>query len=243
MSITETPSKIEKILQDAAVSRLLLSFANLYCSRLRSNPFRIFRVCAGRFQKDKDSEADFIRFGLGDKTLYCHGFYAIGRFEPYFFGRCGFKILPEFSGERPIAPYEDPLNPGKLISVDHGFTGMVDAGEITFRQVPPFIRVTRLASACLPSPLFPPQNKWFLMIFFSYKPDTDVVYSDLGFMLVGWAIEKICGMGSGSEAIDHFVLKPLQLTETGFRPLSRDWTSLLASGGRNCSDRYLCGSA
>src|SRR5215204_1261568 len=44
------------------------------------------------------------------------------------------SVLPEFSGVRPIQPYENPLDWGKTVSVtDH--PGTVNAEKITFRNL------------------------------------------------------------------------------------------------------------
>ncbi len=43
------------------------------------------------------------------------------------------KVLSEFGGRRPIAPYPDPLRPSYFIEVAPHSAGEVDAGTITFR--------------------------------------------------------------------------------------------------------------
>ena len=44
------------------------------------------------------------------------------------------SVLPEFSGVRPIQPYEDPLDWGKTVSVTDQ-PGTVDADKVTFRNL------------------------------------------------------------------------------------------------------------
>src|SRR5688572_8055688 len=44
------------------------------------------------------------------------------------------SVLPEFSGMRPIQPYENPLDWGKTVSVTKQ-AGTVDADKVTFRNL------------------------------------------------------------------------------------------------------------
>ena len=46
-------------------------------------------------------------------------------------------VLPEFSGERPIRPYDDPLKPGATVTVawEGAQPTTVDAGRVTFRHL------------------------------------------------------------------------------------------------------------
>ena len=44
------------------------------------------------------------------------------------------RVLPEFSGQRPIQPYENPLDWGKTVSVTDQ-QGTVNADQITFRNL------------------------------------------------------------------------------------------------------------
>ena len=44
------------------------------------------------------------------------------------------SALPEFSGMRPIQPYENPMDWGKTVSVTEQ-TGTVDADKVTFRNL------------------------------------------------------------------------------------------------------------
>jgi CubicO group peptidase (beta-lactamase class C family) len=56
-----------------------------------------------------------------------------------------------------------------------------------------------------------------LSTFFSYPPGTHVVYSDIGLILLGFAIERLTGL-SLDAAIRARVLTPLGLRNTGYRP-------------------------
>lgn len=109
-------------------------------------------------------------------------------------------VLPAFSGERPIYPYEDPLRPGRFISVSNregvpysAEEEPVNAGEVTFRQLlthssglpawRPFYR--RPFDEIVPA---------LLKSDFAYRPGERVVYSDLGFMLLGLAISRLMAL-------------------------------------------------
>jgi Beta-lactamase class C and other penicillin binding proteins len=128
------------------------------------------------------------------------------------------EVLPEFTGTRPIRPYEHPLKPGEWVTIEAS-DQHADAGHVTFRHI--------LAhTAGLPAwrPLFrlPRESirPTVLNTFFACRPGTHVVYSDLGFMLLGWAVEALSGLPL-DQAIRHRVSLPLKLPTLAFRPASR----------------------
>lgn len=55
----------------------------------------------------------------------------------------------------------------------------------------------------------------------SYAPGAGFEYSDLGFMLLGWILERAMG-GDFRTLARRFVFEPLGMVATGFRPLDRD---------------------
>ncbi len=65
-----------------------------------------------------------------------------------------------------------------------------------------------------------------MQTFFSYQPNTDVIYSDLGFLLLGWAIEKMSALPL-DQAVQKTVLAPLGLEHSWFRPLDENFNPLL----------------
>lgn len=120
-------------------------------------------------------------------------------------------ILPEFDGLRPIQPYENPLNLGELIPVVPSTDEKVDAGAITFWHLlthssglPAWINLRRAENKagrlalCLETP-------------FSYLPGTQVVYSDVGFILLGLAIERLTDAPLQA-AMKRLVQRPLDLS-------------------------------
>lgn len=125
-------------------------------------------------------------------------------------------IIPEFSGQRPVQPYEDPLKWGAWVTVDDS-GGMVDAGQVTIRQL-----LTHSSGLPAWRPIFkqPDEAKrpFVLNTFFSCRPDSQVVYSDLGFILLGWVIEAMLKRPL-SHCFQELVITPLNLPNIGFGPL------------------------
>lgn len=135
-------------------------------------------------------------------------------------------ILPAFSGQRPILPYEDPLTPGSLVAVSNE-DGVVDAGLVTFRQL-------LCHSAGLPAwrPLYRQPDadaarRMVLESFFSYQLQQHVVYSDIGLILLGMAVEVLSGLRL-DDALAQFVTQPLGLRDTRFLPMGEPCSALVA---------------
>ncbi len=125
-------------------------------------------------------------------------------------------VLPAFRGIRPIKPYEAPLQPGALIAVTTE-PGSVEAATITFRQL---LTHTSGLPAWRPlyrQPTAAAAREMALQTFFSYRPGTHVVYSDIGLILVGLALERLTGE-SLETLIQQRVLAPLGLEHTGYSP-------------------------
>jgi serine-type D-Ala-D-Ala carboxypeptidase len=126
-------------------------------------------------------------------------------------------ILPDFSGLRPIQPYEDPLRPGHFINVSQETGLVIDAGQVTFRHLlahnsglPAWRLLFRLPAESIRAVV--------LDTFFAYRPGSRIVYSDLGYILLGWAIERISGQPL-DEAIAGLVLAPLGWPAIRFGPV------------------------
>jgi len=131
------------------------------------------------------------------------------------------EILPEFVGERPIAPYPDPLRPGEFIQVAPPDSPRVDAARVTFRHLlahnsglPAWLPLYQLASRqemramALRAPL-------------AYPTGARVVYSDIGLILVGFALEQIAREPL-DEIIRARVTGPLNLSSITYGPLECD---------------------
>lgn len=120
-------------------------------------------------------------------------------------------ILPEFNGLRPIAPYPNPLNTGEMVHVVPPTPAMVDAGAVRLRDL-----LTH--SSGLPAwlnlreyPDVPSRRMACLTTPFAYPIGSAVVYSDVGYILIGLAIEKIAGARL-DEAMKRLVQQPLDLS-------------------------------
>ena len=127
------------------------------------------------------------------------------------------SVLPTFNGLRPVQPYEDPLDWGGSVSVD-GPTDEVNAGSITFRQL-----LTHSSGLPAWRPLFREPDaqaarQMALNTFFSYQPGAHVVYSDIGLILLGLAVEQLAGQRL-DRAVHDLVIAPLGLAHTGYLPL------------------------
>ncbi|MEN9231261.1 MAG: serine hydrolase domain-containing protein [Thermostichus sp. DG02_5_bins_236] len=126
-------------------------------------------------------------------------------------------LLPELQGSRPLCPYEDPLQPGQWIALEPERGSLVAAEQVTLRQLlshssglpawRPLFREADAASA----------RQMALHTFFSYRPGSRVVYSDIGFILLGLGLERLLGK-SLDLIVQEQVLHPLQLRNTQFYP-------------------------
>jgi CubicO group peptidase (beta-lactamase class C family) len=133
------------------------------------------------------------------------------------------SVLPSFSGLRPILPYEDPLKWGSYVDVSGREKNSrrdiqtVDAGKITFRQLLTHTSGLPAWRAFKDQPDTDSARKLALETFFAYTPDTRVLYSDVGLILLGMAIEKIA-----QHYLDYIVrdlvTNPLGLNQTRFLP-------------------------
>ena len=125
-------------------------------------------------------------------------------------------ILPEFGGQRPVQPYEDPLYPGQLVTISTA-TDTVDAGKVTFRHL-----LTHTSGLPAWRPLYRQAREairpFVLNSFFSYPTGARVVYSDLGLLVLGWALEVVAERSLAS-SIQSLVLDPLGLVTIQFSPV------------------------
>ncbi len=127
-------------------------------------------------------------------------------------------VLPEFSGTRPIQPYEDPLAPGQWVQVETGTApAEVDAGAVTFRHL---LAHTSGLPAWRPlyrEPSPDAARRMALGTFFSYPVGSRAVYSDIGLILLGLSIERLAGLPLDA-SIARLVSAPLGLQHTRFLP-------------------------
>jgi CubicO group peptidase (beta-lactamase class C family) len=127
-------------------------------------------------------------------------------------------VVPEFGGLRPIQPYEDPLSPDGMVAVAED-SGFVNASQITFHDL--LIHTSGLPAwrPLYREPSTEAARLMALNTFFSYPTGTQVVYSDIGLILLGMAIERLTGQ-SLDIAVRNRVTAPLELQNTRYLPVS-----------------------
>lgn len=126
-------------------------------------------------------------------------------------------VLPTFAGKRPLAAYEDPLQSGATVQIVEG-GGTVDASDVTFRHL-----LTHTAGLPAWRPLFRQADRaqaetMALTTFFSYPIGTQIVYSDIGLILLGLAVVHLTGEELAA-AVRTLVLAPLGLVQTRYLPI------------------------
>lgn len=119
-------------------------------------------------------------------------------------------VLPEFSGVRPIQPYENPLDWGKTVSVTDQ-PGTVDADKVTFRNLLAHNSGLPAWRAFKDQPDADSAIRLALETFFSYPLGERVVYSDVGLILLGLAVSRLTG-SPFDVVISRRVTKPLGLS-------------------------------
>jgi len=124
-------------------------------------------------------------------------------------------VLPAFAGPRPIRPYEDPLHPGALVQVVPPTDEKADAGRVTFRHL-------LVHNSGLPAwrPLYREGSpaaalQTALDTCFSYPTGARVVYSDIGLILLGRAMEQLTGQPLDA-IVRERVTGPLGLSHTDY---------------------------
>jgi serine-type D-Ala-D-Ala carboxypeptidase len=128
------------------------------------------------------------------------------------------SVLPEFTGVRPIRPYENPLDWDKTVSVPPLPMGegqgvrasMVDAGKVSFRNLLAHNSGLPAWRAFKDQPDAESAIQLALGTFFSYPTGERVVYSDVGLILLGLAVGRLTGRPL-DEIIYQHVTKPLAL--------------------------------
>jgi len=153
------------------------------------------------------------------------------------------EVLPEFAGRRPIGPSEDPLA-SATIPPDPQFAGQeVDAGTVTFwhllthtsglaawRSLYREEAGSREQETGVPLPHLVPAElrarrigAIYRQYGFAYPPGARVVYSDLGFILLGEAIAHLAGVPL-EVYLRRAVLEPLGLRKTTYNPLAHGFS-------------------
>ncbi len=129
-------------------------------------------------------------------------------------------LLPEFDGARPIEPYPDPAQTGASVAVVPPTDEMTDAGCITFRHLlahnsglPAWLPLFRLGS----------RERAYEQVLsgtFAFPMGTRVVYSDIGLILLGYALERLDGKRL-DQIVRERVTAPLHLDSITYNPAER----------------------
>lgn len=120
------------------------------------------------------------------------------------------SVLPEFTGVRPIQPYENPLDWGKTVSVTDQ-PGTVNADQVTFRNLLAHNSGLPAWRAFKDEPDADAAHLLAFDTFFSFPTGGRVVYSDVGLILLGVAVSRLAGSPL-DETIYRRVTRPLGLS-------------------------------
>lgn len=147
-------------------------------------------------------------------------------------------VIGAFRGLRPVRPYENPLSPGGFVSVVET-TSSVDVGQITFRSIlshtsglpawrPLFRQASRKAA-----------RRMALETACAYPSGTRIVYSDIGLIVLGMAVEQLLGQPL-DQAVAARVTEPLGLAHTRYLPIDMDGASTPGVGAANVAPTEMC---
>jgi CubicO group peptidase (beta-lactamase class C family) len=130
-------------------------------------------------------------------------------------------VIPEFRGARPLSPYPDPLNNGKVIRALPDLQGFADASEVTFRHL---LAHNSGLPAWLPLWQLSSQREMRHAVVhcdFAYPIGARTIYSDIGLILLGFAVERILQV-SLAEGVRARIATLLEMDSINFGPLTCD---------------------
>lgn len=126
---------------------------------------------------------------------------------------------------RPIASQQDPLGSGKLLAPAPGDEGEVDASRVTFRHLlthtsglPAWLPIWWMAHPARLGLVQPYLREFAQRSTFAYPTSTRIVYSDVGLILLGFAIEQITGQ-TLAVVVRERVTGPLGLSSVRYGPI------------------------
>ncbi len=139
-------------------------------------------------------------------------------------------VLESFIGARAIQPQPDPLGSGKLQAIVPATAETVDASRTTFRQLlthtsglPAWLPLWKVAWAMQrdgagDEAIQQRMCEMALQTAFAYPAGAHVIYSDVGLILIGWAMERIEGKPLAT-VVRERVAQPLGLASIGYGPV------------------------
>lgn len=140
------------------------------------------------------------------------------------------SVLTAFAGARTIQPQTDPLGSGAVQAIVPATNETVDASRTTFRQLlthtsglpawlPLWKAVWAMQQSGAPADAIQQTMRdMALGTAFAYPAGARVVYSDVGLILIGWAMEQIEGK-SLDMIVRERVTQPLLLDSIGYGPI------------------------
>jgi CubicO group peptidase (beta-lactamase class C family) len=125
-------------------------------------------------------------------------------------------LFPQFKGSCLLQPYEDPLDPTKMIHLSHA-SDPISCQQITFRDL-----LSHCSGLAAWRPLYRASSQALARdqaqeCFLSYLPRTRVLYSDLGYMLLGFGLETLA-QSPLDQTLQKRIFDPLHLTSLTFLP-------------------------
>lgn len=126
-------------------------------------------------------------------------------------------VVPAFTGQRSIGPTEHPTT-HRIEAPPPEYAGRrIDATEVTFRHL-----LTHTSGLPAWTPLYrePGPDAGLEAVIdspFAYPPGAELVYSDLGFILLGEAVARLRGRPLDL-ALADLVLDPMDLMDVGYNP-------------------------
>jgi serine-type D-Ala-D-Ala carboxypeptidase len=143
------------------------------------------------------------------------------------------EVLPTFTGTRLIQPQPDPLGSGNMIEVVSPTNDTADASRVTFRHLlthtsglPAWLPLWKvglgLQTDGVPNAAIQQRlHEMALQTAFAYPTGARVVYSDVGLILIGLAIEQLSKL-SLDAAVHERITQPLALSSIGYGPIPCD---------------------
>jgi serine-type D-Ala-D-Ala carboxypeptidase len=127
--------------------------------------------------------------------------------------------LPAFSGQRTIQGYPNSLRPFEVIEVSPATTVQVDASGVTYADL--LVHDSGLPAwwPLFAAPSLAERRSLAQELPFAYVPHTQVVYSDIGLILVGMALEVLANKPL-DQIVAERVAEPLGLRSLSYSPVA-----------------------
>ena len=140
------------------------------------------------------------------------------------------EVLTQFTGQRVIAPQPDPLGSGATIEIVPPTNALVDVSAVTFRQLlahtsglPAWLPLWKLArelhnNSTASTEIQRQLHMTALQTIFAYPTGSQVVYSDVGLILIGLAVSQLAQQPL-DVVVRQRITQPLGLPSIGYGPI------------------------